>query len=140
VVANRERQALDWLKELWAGWVVAVDKGQGNERPSFSWRSPTGTASEPFLTGIRPWLRIKGAQCDNALEMISVLKLSRYKLGRRTLPAEWLAEQERHYWIQRELNHRGNKPFVATAMHSPRRINRERIEAASNLAASNLMD
>jgi len=42
------------------------------------------------------------------------------------MPAEWLAQQERLYWIQRELNHRGSAGFVKQPMHSPRRISRER--------------
>jgi hypothetical protein len=37
-----------------------------------------------------------------------------------------LDQQEQHYWRQRELNHRGNQPFVAAAMHSPRAIHRLR--------------
>lgn len=82
--------------------------------------------AEPFLRGIRPWLRIKASQCDNALSMIEVLKRSRYTLGRKHLPIAWLALQEQHYWRQRELNHRGIQAFAAKPMHSPRRIKRER--------------
>ena len=33
--------------------------------------------------------------------------------------------------IQRKVNHRGNAGFVKQAMHSPRRINRERAVAAA---------
>ncbi len=73
--------------------------------------------------------RIKGPHCDNALEMIEVMKLSRYTLGRRQLPEEWLARQEQHYWLQRELNHRGTHAFVAEPMHSPRRIHSARLNS-----------
>jgi hypothetical protein len=126
VVVNRDRRVLDWLREVWQGWVVAGSPSGGHARLAWSWRSQTGTNAEGFLRGLRPWLRIKAAQCDNALAMIEVLKLSRYTLGPKQLPEEWLARQEQHYWRQRELNHRGNQPFVAKAMHSSRQINRLR--------------
>lgn len=58
--------------------------------------------------------------------MIELLKRSRYTLGPKFLPVEWLTMQEEHYWIQRKLNHRGNEAFEAKPMHSPRRIHRER--------------
>jgi hypothetical protein len=127
IVVNRDREVLDWMRELWSGWVVAVTKtGRGQAQPAWAWRSPTGLASQPFLTGIRPWLRIKSKQCENALAMIDVMQKSRYTLGPKRIPASWLAVQEKHYWIQRELNHRGNQPFEAKPMHSPRKIKRER--------------
>jgi hypothetical protein len=126
IAVNRERGVLEWLHSLWGGWVVPSSNAGGNARRSWAWRSPTGTSAEPFLEGIRPWLRIKTEQCDNALAMIQVLKRSRYTLGRKFMPSEWLQLQEHHYWRQRELNHRGTKPFIAEPMHSPRRISRER--------------
>lgn len=132
VVANRDRGLLEWMHSTWGGWVVAVNSGQELARASYSWRCPTGLSATPFLTGIRPWLRIKGPQCDNALAMIQVLQRSRRTLGRAVrLPQAWLDEQEKHYWIQRELNHRGTDPFVAQPMHSPRKIHRERTLAAN---------
>jgi hypothetical protein len=132
IVVNRDRQVLDWMHQLWSGWVVASPmSGRGQARDAWAWRSPTGLGSEPFLTGIRPWLRIKGKQCDNALAMVAVMQKSRYTLGPKRLPPEWLALQEHHYWIQRELNHRGSGPFVARPMHSPRQISRERSIAAN---------
>jgi hypothetical protein len=127
IVVNRDRSVLDWMRQLWSGWVVAMPKAtNGQARAAWAWRSPTGLASAPFLTGIRPWLRLKGQQCDNALEMVAVLQKSRYTLGPKRIPLSWLEAQERHYWIQRELNHRGNQPFEAKAMHSPRKIRRQR--------------
>jgi len=126
VVVNRERGVLDWMREQWGGHVVAGSAAGGLSRPSWAWRSPSGTSAETFLVGIRPWLRIKGQQCDNAMSMIEVLKRSRYTLGRKLLPPEWLQSQEDHYWRQRQMNHRGIKPFVAEPMHSPRKINRAR--------------
>jgi hypothetical protein len=47
------------------------------------------------------------------------------------LPQAWLEEQEKLYWVQRKLNHRGSDPFVAEPMHSPRRINRAWMAAAN---------
>ena len=127
VVVNRDRAVLDWMRDLWNGWVVAGSNAGGFSRPSWAWRSPAGTSAAIFLTGIRPWLRIKGPQCNNALSMIEVLQRSRYTLGRKFLPPEWQQSQEDHYWRQREMNHRGIKQFVAEPMHSPRRINRARV-------------
>jgi hypothetical protein len=37
-----------------------------------------------------------------------------------------LDDQEEHYWLQRQLNHRGIDAFERKEMHSPRRIHRER--------------
>ncbi len=126
VVSNRDRPVLEWMQKLWGGWVVTFGTRQGLARPSWNWRSPTGLSAEPFLSGLRPWLRIKGPQCDNALVMIELLQRGRRTLGRAPLPQEWLNEQEEHYWLQRELNHRGTAIFERKQMHSPRRINRER--------------
>jgi hypothetical protein len=132
VVANRDREVLDWMQRTWGGWVVAVSARQGRARACWNWRSPTGLSASPFLTGIRPWLRIKRPQCDNALVMIDLLQRGRRTLGRAPLPQSWLDEQEKHYWIQRELNHRGTDFFTAKPMHSPRQISRERLIAAQN--------
>ena len=48
------------------------------------------------------------------------------------MPPEWRADQERLYWIQRELNHRGNAAFAKVPMHSPRKIRRERAVIANH--------
>ncbi|TMB97221.1 MAG: hypothetical protein E6J40_08545 [Chloroflexi bacterium] len=133
VAANRERGVLDWMQAFWGGWVVQVKLASGNQRPAWHWRSPTGTTAQLFLEGIRPWLRIKNEQCENALSMIEILKRSRYTLGRRFLPVEWLRLQEEHYWKQRRLNHRGNESFEARPMHSPRKIKRERAQAMDTI-------
>jgi hypothetical protein len=125
VVANRDRDVLDWMQTMWGGWVVVVVGRQGLARGGWTWRCAT-TQAKPFLGGIRPWLRIKSEQCDNALAMIELLARSRRTLGRRSLPPEWLAEQEQLYWIQRRLNHRGTAVFVKQPMHSPRQIHRAR--------------
>jgi hypothetical protein len=131
VVANRDRQVLEWFRELWSGCVVGVSAGKELSRQSWSWRSLTGQSAEFFLQGIRPWLRIKTKQCDNALAMIALLRRSRRTLGPYPMPFEWRAEQERLYWIQRELNHRGTAVFVRQPMHSPRQIRRERALVAN---------
>jgi len=129
VVANRQREALDWLLSMWDGWVVQASSNPGNARPSWVWRSRTGGHAGPFLEGIRPWLKLKGPQCDNALAMVALMRRSHYTLGRTPLPDEWLREQEELYWIQRELNHRGARAFEAKPMHSPRQIARQRASA-----------
>jgi hypothetical protein len=129
VVANRDRPVLDWMQTMWGGWVVAVSTRPEGTSQCWNWRCPTGLSAKPFLTGIRPWLRIKGPQCANALDMIDLLQRSRRTLGRNPLPQAWLDEQEKHYWIQRELNHRGTEAFVAKPMHSPRKIHRARLSS-----------
>jgi hypothetical protein len=126
VVSNVDRPVLEWLQSTWGGWIVAFSTRQAQKRSSWCWRSPTGFSAKPFLNGIRPWLRIKGQQCDNALAMIDLLQRGRRTLGRAPLPQAWLDEQEKHYWVQRELNHRGTDAFEAKPMHSPRKINRLR--------------
>jgi hypothetical protein len=135
VVANREKEVLVWLKALWKGWVVEARPSAGRTRQAWNWRSPTGASAEPFLRGLRPWLRIKTDQCDNALAMIALLRRSRRTLGPYPLPAEWLAEQEQLYWIQRELNHRGTAVFVMKPMHSSRQIHRMRTLASNHQAS-----
>jgi hypothetical protein len=125
VVSNNECAVLNWMRDLWHGCVVASSGAGGNARPSWAWRT-SGTGCEAFLRGIRPLLRIKVRQCDNALAMIEVIKRSRYTLGRKFMPPEWLELQEKHYWVQRELNHRGTPPYEALPMPSPRQIHRAR--------------
>ena len=135
VVANRDRRVLDWMQCTWGGWVVAVSNRQGLARASWTWRAPTGASAKPFLTGIRPWLRLKIEQCENAIAMIDLLAPGR-RLGRgRRLPPEIRSQQEELYWIQRELNHRGSASFQAVPMHSPRQIHRERLAAQASLAS-----
>ena len=129
-VANGDRGVLDWLNETWGGWVVAVSRGEGRARASWTWRCPTGLLAKPLLSGIRPWLRIKGPQCDNALAMIDLLQRGRRTLGPYPLPQAWLEEQEGLYRIQRRLNHRGTEPFVEKPMHSPRKIHKARLAAS----------
>ena len=132
VVSNRDRQVLEWFHELWSGLVVcASPEGRGLAREAWNWRSPSGQSAQFFLQGIRPWLRIKTKQCDNALAVIQLLRRSRRTLGPYPMPPEWRAEQESLYWIQRELNHRGTAVFVKAPMHSPRKIRRERALAAN---------
>lgn len=58
--------------------------------------------------------------------MIELLQRGRGTLGPYRLPQAWLDEQEKHYWVQRERNHRGSNAFVAKPMHSPRKISREK--------------
>ncbi len=132
IVANRDRPVLEWMQTMWGGWVVAVSSRAGRARPTWNWRCPTGLSAKPFLTGIQTWLRIKRPQCANALKMIDLLQRSRRTLGPAPIPQAWLDEQEKHYWIQRELIHRGTDFFVARPMHSPRQISRERAVAANN--------
>jgi hypothetical protein len=127
VVANTNRDMLSWMQCMWGGWVVEVPNRKATERRAWAWRC-TSLGARIFLRGIRPWLRIKAEQCDNALRMIELLQRGKRTLGRAALPQAWLDDQEKLYWIQRELNHRGTKAFVAQAMHSPRKIHRERAQ------------
>jgi hypothetical protein len=123
------------MQELWGGHIVSVSTREGLARQSWTWRSKTGQGAEVFLLGIRPWLRIKAKQSDNALAMIALLRRSRRSLGPYPMPIEWLAEQEQLYWIQRELNHRGTAAFIRKPMHSSRQIHRMRNLAANNQAS-----
>ena len=133
-LANRDRDVLAWLQSVWGGYVVGVPGRPIGTSAAWTWRS-TGPKAKFFLNGIRPWLRIKPAQCDNALVMIELLQRSKRTLGRAPLPQSWLDEQEAHYWIQRELNHRGTAVFVKKPMHSSRQINRVRTLAAEGQAS-----
>lgn len=90
VLANRDRSVLDWMQATWGGWVVAVAPGSRRGQACWNWRCPTGFNAKPFLNGIRPWLKIKMAQCDNALLMIDLLQRGRRTLGRAPLPQAWL--------------------------------------------------
>jgi len=132
VVSNRDRAVLDWMRDTWGGWVVANSASARGvkARPAWNWRCPTGQSARPFLIGIRPFLRLKIRQCDNALAMTLLSRRSRRTLGPYPLPQHWLDEQEALYWKQRELNHRGSDEFVKKAMHSPRKIHRLRLSGA----------
>ncbi len=109
-----------------------MSKRPGLARDSWTWRAPTGASAEPFLRGIKPLLRLKEAQCDNALALIGLQRWNKH-LGRTTLPVEQLQQQEHHYWLQRRLNHRGNEVFIERAMHSPRAIHRQRAQVALDM-------
>ena len=132
VVSNRDRGVLDWMQINWGGWIVSASSPLHGlkARQAWNWRTPTGQSARPFLTGIRPYLRLKIAQCENALAMIDLSRRSRRTLGRQPLPKVWLDEQEALYWKQRELNHRGTDTFVKKAMHSSRKIHRLRLSGA----------
>jgi hypothetical protein len=130
VVANRDRDVLAWMQSVWGGYVVGVPVQSTRARPSWTWRC-TGPKAKIFLNGIRPWLRIKPEQCANGLVMIELLQRGKRTLGRAPLPQSWLDEQETHYWIQRELNHRGTAEFVKKPMHSSRQIHRIRTLAVN---------
>lgn len=137
VVSNRDRSVLDWLQLLWGGWVVLATQDRGtNARPAWNWRSPGGLGADVFLRGISAFLRIKMPQCENALEMIKLMRRSYKTLGPNPIPAKWLAEQEALYWRQRELNHRGAAAFVKMPMHSPRAISRARRAAGQDPGAA----
>lgn len=101
VVSNRDRQVLEWFRDMWSGNVVRARSGGGGQgtfaREAWNWRSPTGQSARFFMQGIRPFLRIKTKQCDNALAMIELLRRSRRTLGPYAMPTEWLEQQERLY-------------------------------------------
>jgi hypothetical protein len=128
VVSNTDRAVLDWMQGVWSGWVVAVSQHQGRARDSWTWRT-SSLKAKPFLAGIKPWLKIKHRQCENALAMIDLLQVGRRTLGPYPLPPELLEQQEKRYWVQRELNHRGTDAFVQKPMHSPRKIHRARLSS-----------
>jgi hypothetical protein len=128
VVSNNDRAVLEWMQGMWSGWVVVVPGRQGKSRENWSWRT-SSLKAQPFLAGIKPWLKIKQRQCENALAMIELLQVGRRAFGPYPLPQALLEQQEKHYWIQRELNHRGTDEFVQKAMHSPRKIHRARLSS-----------
>ncbi len=111
-VANRDRAVLEWMRSLWGGWVVGKRQRMPGAQPMWIWRSPTGVEAKPFLVGIRPWLRLKSKQCDNAVTIIAVVQERRRTHGRTVQPVAWSSKLETLYWIQRRLNHRGRADFV----------------------------
>src|SRR5260370_28504934 len=126
------------VRNLWGCWVIAVSGSSRSAQGRLGWKwRVRNTLGKPFLHGLGPWLRIKKPQCDNALAMVELLKRSYRTLGPYPIPAEWLAEQEQLYWVQRELNHRGTAVFVKKPMHSPRQINRVRALARIADASNN---
>jgi hypothetical protein len=116
-VANRDRAVLEWMRSLWGGWVVGKLPRTPGAQPIWIWRSPTGVEAKPFLVGIRPWLRIKSKQCDNAVTMIALLQERRRTHGRVVQLGAWNSRLETLYWIQRRLNHRGRAEFVGQPRH-----------------------
>ena len=67
---------------------------------------------------------------DRFFYSVHIVVANNGRLGPYPMPQAWIDEQEKHYWIQRELNHRGNAAFVAKPMHSPRKIHRARLSEA----------
>src|SRR5207302_4100828 len=82
VIANTDRAVLEWIQTVWGGSVVPARSAGGRAKSSWAWRSST-TLARTFLRGVRPWLRIKSARCEDVFLMTDVLQKSRNTLGRK---------------------------------------------------------
>lgn len=112
-VMNTERSVLEWLQGRFGGKIYdhGFKKKPTNWRPGYQWHINQVDALEAFLRAIRPYLRIKGALTDNALEMIALKRRAgRGGPGGRT-PVDLLARMDELHAIHDALITRG-KPVL----------------------------
>lgn len=55
-----------WFQERWGGALRSKPERKGNAQKAWEW-TIVGQQAYAFIADIRPWLRVKGAQADNAL-------------------------------------------------------------------------
>jgi hypothetical protein len=101
VVSQNDRRPLDWLCERWNGGVFVVREAQGNWAKAHAWRAVGPTAGR-FLADVRPYLQVKAAVADNALEFLAA-KTRRSSFGIAGTSPEILAEYDVYYQRHREL-------------------------------------
>lgn len=105
VVTNTHVPILEWYRDRWGGAIYRHGKMRSQHdnrrRPAFMWvlHAPVGIL--PFLRDIRPHLKIKIPQTDNAIAFLE-LKAQRRKHARMT--AEQKAEDARFLEAHRALD------------------------------------
>src|SRR5262245_22759527 len=62
-----------WFQERWGGSLRSKPERKGNAQRAWEW-CIVGQQAYAFLDDVRPWLRVKGAQADNALLIRSLRK------------------------------------------------------------------
>lgn len=92
-----------WFQERWGGSVRNKPEGKTNARNAWEWCIVSQQAYK-FLDDVRPYLRIKGPQADNAL-LLRDLRLARGR-GNAMTPEEIERRQEIKAEAMR-LNKRG---------------------------------
>jgi hypothetical protein len=94
---------LKWFQERWGGSLRSKPEGKANARSAWEWCVVSHLAYK-FIEDIRPWLKIKGPQADNAL-LVRELRLARGR-GNAMTPEEIVQRQEIKAEAMR-LNKRG---------------------------------
>ena len=86
LVANTDVLLLEWLKQQWGGDIaLRKHKNHQNWKPYRCWRISHRRALD-FLRQIRPYLIIKQAQADLALQMPSLKKYRSLRIPTQGIP------------------------------------------------------
>jgi hypothetical protein len=107
-VVNNNRSVLEGLQGQFGGKLYSSNfkTKPAHWRPSFQWHL-WGDDCERFLRAVRPYLRIKGALADSALEFFALQHLRGVK--RDIAPDVWERMKVIHM-AHRELQQKGSVP------------------------------
>lgn len=121
-VMNTDRPVLDWLQAQFGGRIYKHEFANkpSNWRAGFQWHISQIDELEEFLVAIRPYLRIKRAITDNALEMVA-LKRRATGRGRGRTPVDILARLDELHAVHKALITRGKPgdPVVPLVVVDP---------------------
>ena len=109
-ISNTYLPVLLWVKERWGGSVAFLKPTRAQDRePGFQWHTNSRNAAQ-FLSAIRPFVKVKHEQVENAL----AFQATKYYRGSKpTSHTAWLAAMS-FLGPQRTLN--GNPRADEAAM------------------------
>ena len=99
-ISNTYLPVLLWVRERWGGYVTSLKRTRAQDRkPAFEWHTSSRNAAE-VLNAIRPFVKIKHQQVENALAFQAT---KHYRGGKPTSDVEWQAAMS-FLRLQRTLN------------------------------------
>ena len=101
-ITNTDMALLDWMLLKFGGHIYQLEKATAKHKATFIWRVAGQEASD-FLKAIRPFLKGKGLQADNAIEFQAPIQRQR----RKALTDEELATREVQRTLMASLNRKG---------------------------------
>jgi len=110
-VTNTDRRLLDFLIDLYGGWIAIVKGKKDNHKTGYHWKI-TGDNMRTLLKDILPYLKSKEKQAKILLQFPKYGHRGwggAYSKGRTE---EELKRQKRYWGRMRTLNHKGTKPLI----------------------------
>lgn len=106
-ISNTYLPVLVWVKERWGGSVASRKQTLSHHKPDFQWHTNSRNAAE-FLSAIRPHVRIKHDQVENALAFQTT---KYYRGSKATSDVEW---QSAMAFLNRQRALNGSLPLEET--------------------------